>query len=227
MPEKPLHILYEDNHLLVVNKPAELPTMGVRQGDPSLVVLAKAYLKHKYHKPGNVFLGVVSRLDRMVTGAVVLARTSKAASRLSEQFRLGTVSKVYWAAIAGTPASDSGVFEDWVRKNDQRQRVESVRMSDPGAKQARLRYQTIKHRNGYTILEIDLMTGRKHQIRVQLAERSMPIVGDKKYGSQQPFARGIALHSRVLSFAHPVSKDRLRFEVETPASWTRFRLDEK
>ena len=226
MPEKHLHILYEDNHLLVVNKPAELPTMGVRQGDPSLVVFAKAYLKRKYHKPGNVFLGIVSRLDRLVTGAVVLARTSKAASRLSEQFRLGTVSKVYWAAIPGTPDSDSGVFEDWLRKNDQRQRVESVLMSDPGAKQARLRYRTIKYRNGYTILEIDLMTGRKHQIRVQLAERSMPVVGDKKYGSQQPFPQGIALHSRMLSFAHPVSKERLRFEVETPASWARFRLDE-
>lgn len=200
--------------------------MGVRQGDPSLVVLAKEYLKHKFHKPGNVFLGVVSRLDRLVTGAVVLARTSKAASRLSEQFRLGTVSKFYWAAIPGTPDFDSGVFEDWLRKNDQRQRVERVLMSDPGAKQARLRYRTIQYRQGYSILEIDLMTGRKHQIRVQLAERSMPIVGDKKYGSQQPFPRGIALHSRVLSFAHPVSKERLRFEVETPASWARFRLDE-
>ena len=187
-----LHILHEDNHLLVVNKPAVLATMGAKPQEPSLLNDCKAYLKKKHAKPGNVYLGVVSRLDSWVTGAIVFARTSKAASRLNQQFRERTVDKSYLAIVAGKPPASSGQLEDWVIKNDQQRRMEVTQPNTQGAKIAKLEYQLIdqietgqrtnRKPEVISLISIKLFTGRKHQIRVQLAHLGLPIVGDRKYG---------------------------------------------
>lgn len=217
----PLEVLYEDNHLLVLNKSAGLATMGVAEDEPSLVTAAKAYLKSKYHKPGNVYLGVVSRLDSLASGAVVLARTSKAAARLTELFRSRAVAKTYWAVTVGQIVPASGSLVDWVLKNEVQQRMTVVDASRRGAQEARLSYRTLEQLRVGSLVEVDLETGRKHQIRLQLAERGFPIYGDRKYGSPTTFCQGkaIGLHSRRLAFQHPVRHDELEFEVPPPASW--------
>jgi len=226
MPSPLLNVLYEDNHLLAVNKPAGLPTMGVGADEASLVALAKAYLKEKYQKPGNVYVGVVSRLDALATGIVVLARTSKAAARLSEQFRSGNVEKTYLAIVSGTPDPASGRCEGWVYKDDQRQRMFVGTANSPGAQEARLTYATrMKFARG-TLLEVQLETGRKHQIRLQLAELGHPIWGDKKYDGDEPFAKGIALHSWRLVIEHPVKKSRLEILAPFPATWRKYGVTE-
>lgn len=212
-------VLYEDNHLLVVNKPAGLPTQGAADGEASLVTAAKEYLKQKYRKPGNVFLGVVSRLDSLVTGVVVLARTSKAAARLSEQFRDGTVEKIYWAAVEGRPPHAAGTCENWVLKDESQQRMIVVPQATPGGQFARLRYQTLQQSPTATLLRIELETGRKHQIRLQLSELDCPVIGDHKYGSRRDFPAGIALHARQLSFAHPTREERLTFVAPLSRAW--------
>ncbi len=224
-----LHILHEDNHLLVVNKPAVLATMGAKPQEPSLLNDCKAYLKKKHAKPGNVYLGVVSRLDSWVTGAIVFARTSKAASRLNQQFRERTVDKSYLAIVAGKPPASSGQLEDWVIKNDQQRRMEVTQPNTQGAKIAKLEYQLIdqietgqrtnRKPEVISLISIKLFTGRKHQIRVQLAHLGLPIVGDRKYGSKERFANGIALHAQSLAFNHPTLKNRLSFECNPPNYW--------
>jgi 23S rRNA pseudouridine1911/1915/1917 synthase len=218
--EKKLEILFEDNHLLVVNKPAVLATMGAASGEPSLLSHCKSYLKTKYSKPGNVYLGVVSRLDAFVTGVIVFARTSKAAARLTKQFQQGETEKTYWAIVSGEQPQSTCVLEDWVLKNDQRRRMETVRPTTAGAKKALLSYQLLDTLDsGLRLLEIELETGRKHQIRVQLSSRGMPIVGDRKYDSSMPFPNGIALHAKRLSFNHPTSKSRITFNCQPPKYW--------
>jgi 23S rRNA pseudouridine1911/1915/1917 synthase len=215
----PADILYEDNHLLVVNKPAELATMGAAAGESSLVNWARQYIKQKYEKPGNVYLGVVSRLDSFVTGAVVLARTSKAASRLTRQFEQRTVRKIYWAVIAGRLPDSAGECVDFVRKDDRQRRVVVCEKTDAGAKQAKLSYEVVAETNQYQWLQIVLETGRKHQIRVQLAARQHPIIGDQKYGSRIDFPQGIALHARQLELTHPTQNERVTFTAPVPAAW--------
>ncbi len=229
MPPHPtkLNILFEDNHLLVLNKPPLLPTMGGREGDESLINQARHYIKHKYKKPGNVYLGVVSRLDSFVSGVIVLARTSKAASRLSEQFRSRSVKKTYWAIVPDHLPADAGHLEDWLLKDESRHRMVAVRTGTADtqdAKIARLQYKTIgisEGNNGrcFRLIEIELETGRKHQIRVQLENAGCPIVGDRKYGSEEHFQRGIALHSRRLIIEHPTHKVLQSFQAETPPWW--------
>lgn len=219
-------ILYEDNHLLVVNKPALLPTMGVPDGTPSLLTLAKDYIGRKYNKPGNVYLGIVSRLDAPVTGVIVLARTSKAAARLTEQFREGDVDKSYWAVVHGRPHPASGELTDWLRKDERHRKMHVAAENAAGAKLARLSYRTLANLGGDTLVEVRLVTGRKHQIRLQFASRDHAIVGDRKYGSTAPFSRGIALHARQLALLHPVRKTPLHFEAPLPDSWARFGIDE-
>ena len=214
-----LEILYEDNHLLAVNKPAGLPTMGVAASESSLVALARSYLKVKYHKPGNVYLGVVSRLDALATGVVLLARTSKAAGRLSRQFRERDVAKAYWALVSRPPQPEAGEWVDWLCKDEPQQKVVVCRSTLAGAREARLRYQTVPQREGWIRLEIELITGRKHQIRVQLAAHGCPILGDRKYGSTVPFPRGIALHARRLELEHPVHNQPLRLIAPLPRYW--------
>ena len=198
MAEHDLDILYEDNHLLAVNKPAGLPTMGVTEGSPSLWREAREYLKHRYQKPGNVYLGVVSRLDAVVSGVVLLARTSKAAARLTEQFRSRSVEKIYWAVVAGWPEPPAGELIDWLYKDESRQRMALAAAPGGQGQQAVLRYRALRRIDRVSLVEIELVTGRKHQIRVQMAAHGHAILGDRKYGSPLPFAAGIALHARRL-----------------------------
>lgn len=220
-----LEILYEDNHCLALNKPAGWPTTHFDGKDETVDRLAKSYLKEKYDKPGNVFLGVVHRLDKPVSGSLLFARTSKAAARLSEQFREGVVEKAYWAVVEdqakGAPweKSDSGSLEDWLKKNEPKERVEVVPKDTPGAQFARLLFTVRGRRDGLTWLELRPHTGRKHQLRVQLASRGSPIYGDAKYGSDHVFGHSIALHARSLTFLHPTTQNPVTVKAELPKIW--------
>lgn len=220
----PLDVLYEDNHLLVVNKPALLPTMGVAEGKPSLLAEAKEYIRKKHNKPGNVYLGVVSRLDAPVTGVVVIARTSKAASRLSKAFKERSVKKTYLAAVEGAPEEIEATLEHYLRKDERHRRVHATHKDADGAQFARLSYAVKSTQGELSLLEVALETGRKHQIRVQLAKIGHPILGDRKYGSSQEFSAGIALHACSLDFVHPVKQEALRIEAPLPKSWQQRRV---
>lgn len=222
MKPPPLEILYEDNHLLVVNKPAGLPTMGVAPDKPSLLTVAKDYVKQRYQKPGNVYLGILSRLDAPVTGVVLLARTSKAARRLTEQFRERRVEKTYWALVDGALQPPEGICENWLAHDERHRRMHIVGPAVPGAQHARLAYRRLALFSDDSLVEISLETGRKHQIRIQLAERGHPILGDRKYGSRQPWPVGIALHARRLTVSHPTGGNRVTFEAALPAPWRAF-----
>ena len=213
-----LEVLYEDNHVLIVNKPAGMATMGAETAQPTAVQWAKQYLKRRYRKPGNVFLGVVSRLDAQVSGALVFARTSKAAARLTKAFRERQPHKLYWAIVAGDPLPPEGTWTDFLAKDEARQRMYCTR-DDSRGKKAILSYQVLLERPTWSWLAIRLETGRKHQIRVQLATRGCPVVGDRKYGSRQPFAEGIALHARRLRLPHPVRTEPIDVWAPLPQSW--------
>ncbi|MCI0360447.1 MAG: RluA family pseudouridine synthase [Planctomycetaceae bacterium] len=213
----PLAVLFEDNHLLVINKPAGLPTQGVVDGAASVVTAAKAYLKARYKKPGNVYLGVVSRLDASVSGVLVLARTSKAAARLNDQFRERTAKKVYWAIVEEPPDPPAGELTDWLKKNEKLQKMTIAGRHTIGAQRATLKYRTLSKQPQACLVEVELETGRKHQIRVQLAHLGCPILGDRKYGSKRRLATGIALHAHSLEIAHPVTKEQLRLVAPLPA----------
>ena len=223
-----LKVIFEDNHLLVVEKPPLLATMGSVKGEDSLYLQAKSYIKEKYNKPGEVYIGVVSRLDSFVSGVVVLARTSKAASRLSKQFRDNNVEKKYWAIVPADLAAPTGRLVDRIFKNESQHRMNVVPPESPpvaGEKEARLKYSTIGSTGSLSLLEIELETGRKHQIRIQLKNAGCPIVGDQKYDSELRFKAGIALHSRQLSIEHPTKKIIQSFHSEPPDHWNieRFR----
>jgi 23S rRNA pseudouridine1911/1915/1917 synthase len=216
----PLEVLYEDNHLLVVNKPAGLATQGVAEGTPSVLTRAKNYLKQKYAKPGNVYLGIVSRLDSTVSGALVLARTSKAADRLTKQFQTGEVKKTYWALVEKPPQPATGELSDWVLKDDKARCMKIVPPRTRGAQHARLKYRTLGTEKLGTLVEVELLTGRKHQIRLQLSEIDCSILGDRKYGNRQKFSeQAIALHCVGLELMHPTSQKRLSFICPPPANW--------
>lgn len=223
-----LDVLYEDNHLLAINKPAMLPTMGVAENTPSLLALAKEYIRRKYDKPGNVYLGIVSRLDAPVTGVVVMARTSKAAGRLTNQFKERGVQKIYWAVVAGQVAPTSACLTNFLRRDERHRRVHVTGPDAQGAQMAELSYRSLvtdplapqlRARSDASLLEVRLHTGRKHQIRVQLAHAGHPVVGDRKYGSDRPFSIGIALHARKLVLEHPVRKILVEVEAPLPQSW--------
>jgi 23S rRNA pseudouridine1911/1915/1917 synthase len=220
MAKAALEVLYEDNHLLVVNKPAGLASQGVAEGAPSVLTRAKEYLKQKYKKPGNVYLGVVSRLDAAVSGVLILARTSKAADRLTRQFQSGQVEKVYWALVEQPPQPIEGQLSQWLIKADPLRRMVVVPPRTPGAQHARLSYRTIGKEKHGTLIEVHLHTGRKHQIRLQLATLGCPIVGDRKYGSSRRFLdQAIALHCVRLALEHPTTKERLTFASAPPQRW--------
>jgi 23S rRNA pseudouridine1911/1915/1917 synthase len=220
-----IEILYEDNHLLAINKPALLPTMGVESGRLSALELAKDYIKVKYSKPGNVFLGVVSRLDSPVTGVLVFARTSKAAARLSEQFADRKTEKTYWALVAGHVRPKEGLRVDWVCKDEAHHRMSRCRTGTPGGQEARLHYRVLREFDAASLVEVSLETGRKHQIRVQLAAMGHPILGDQKYGSREPFREGIGLHARRLVLEHPVRREPLEIISPAPKSWRQWETE--
>ena len=213
-----LTVLYEDNHCLAVVKPAGLSTQAP-PGLPSLEATARAYLKEKYHKPGNVYLGIVHRLDKPVSGVLMFARTSKAAARLAQQFRAGTVEKVYWAVVEGAVARPAGSLEDWLRKDRDAGRVEVVPPGTEGARQALLHYHCRAVHGGLTWLEVRPQTGRTHQLRVQLAHHARPVYGDARYGGVHTFGRAIALHARALTFLHPVRNEPITLTAEVPRPW--------
>jgi 23S rRNA pseudouridine1911/1915/1917 synthase len=224
---EPLTILFEDNHCLAIAKPAGLLTQGVPAGLPTLEALVKAYLKERYHKPGNVYLGIPHRLDRPVSGVVVFARNTKAARRLAEQFQGRQVTKVYWAAVEGDVQPEEGTWEDWMRKLPEEARSEKAEPNAPGARPARLRYRRLQACAGGTLLEVRPETGRMHQIRLQASLRGWPVRGDALYGAKLPFGppadlprdRIIALHGRSLTFLHPIRYEPLTVVAPLPAVW--------
>jgi 23S rRNA pseudouridine1911/1915/1917 synthase len=216
---QPLEILFEDNHCLAIAKPTGCLSTHYQGKEETLDRAVKQYLKEKYKKPGNVFLGVVHRLDRAVSGVLLFARTSKAAARLSEQFREGTIEKTYWAVVEGQVASHSGSLEDWLLKDEERRRVEVVAPQTPHAKQALLHFQKKASHGELTWLEVRPQTGRTHQLRVQLAHHGHPIYGDARYGSIHTFEQAIGLHARGLTFLHPISYEPVTLSAEVPRAW--------
>jgi 23S rRNA pseudouridine1911/1915/1917 synthase len=227
---EPLTILFEDNHCIAVAKPAPLLTQGVPPGIPTLEAMVKDYLKEKYHKAGNVYLGIPHRLDRPVSGVVLFARNTKAARRLAEQFQRHQVRKVYWAVADGEVTPDEGTWEDWLCKRAEEARSERVGPDDPMARHAVLSYRRLSGGPGWSLLEIEPRTGRMHQIRVQAASRGWPVRGDVLYGSREAFGphvdqprdRVIALHGRSLTFLHPISYEPVTVTAPLPATWHKF-----
>jgi len=214
-----MQLLYEDNHLYVVNKSAPLATMGAGPGQPTAFELAVNDIRRRFQKPGRVYLGVVSRLDAMVTGVLIFARTSKAAARLSEQIRLHTAQKRYLALVSPAPAAAHGQLEHWLRHNEAARRVEVTRPGATDARRALLHFRQLVRHDTAALLEIQLQTGRKHQIRVQLAATGSSIVGDARYGSRSSFPAGIALHSSETTIQHPVTRQSLTFHAPLPEYW--------
>jgi 23S rRNA pseudouridine1911/1915/1917 synthase len=211
-----LSVIYEDNHILVVNKPAGLLVQGDQTGDESLVDIAKRYIKDKYQKPGNVFLGLVHRLDRPTTGVIVLARTSKALTRLNQQFKDRLTKKVYRAVVSGSPEPKARL-EHFLKKNSSQNKSFHYPKNTLNTKHAILRYRYIEQLRSYHVLEIELETGRHHQIRVQLAAVGLHIKGDLKYGAKRPNQNGsIHLHAQSLALAHPTTKEEMKFIAPYP-----------
>src|SRR5262245_34653761 len=219
VPLPPLDILYEDNHCLAIAKTSGVLSTHYQGREETIDRAVKHYLKDKYHKPGNVFLGVVHRLDRPVSGVLLFARTSKAADRLARQFREGSIEKVYWAVVEGDLAKSAGSLEDWLLKDRDAGRVEVVEPRTPGARQALLHFQRRGQHGGLTWLEVRPQTGRTHQLRVQLAHHGHPIYGDAKYGSIHTFGPAIGLHARALTFLHPVRYEPVTLTAEVPRAW--------
>ena len=211
-----LSVIYEDNHILVVNKTAGLLVQGDRTGDKSLVDIAKLYIKNKYQKPGDVFLGLVHRLDRPTSGVIVLARTSKALTRLNKQFKDRVPKKIYRAIVSGTPKS-SARLEHYLKKNSSQNKSFHYNEITPNTKHAILHYRHVESLKSYHVLEVELETGRHHQIRVQLAAVGLHIKGDLKYGSKRTNPNGsIHLHARSLLFVHPTKKEEMKFVASYP-----------
>ncbi len=220
-----LDVLYEDNHVIVINKRASDIVQGDKTGDETLPDKIKAYLKKKYDKPGNVFCGVVHRLDRPTSGAVVFAKTSKALERLNAQFREKETDKIYWAVVEQKPATDRGDLTHFLKKNEKQNKSYATAVEVQGSKKAVLHYTWLKSSERYHLLEIVLETGRHHQIRCQLGQIGCIIKGDVKYGARRPNTDGsICLHARELTFSHPTTKETIHIVAPTPLDplWTAF-----
>ncbi len=221
------NVLYEDNHILVANKPNNMLVQADTTGDLALEDLAKQYIKIKYNKPGAVFLNATHRIDRPVSGVVVFARTSKALTRLNEQFRSKEVKKTYWAIVKNRPSQESGTITNYIRRDAQKNKSFVCQKDTKDAKEASLSYRLIASSENYHLLEIDLHTGRHHQIRCQLAGIGCPIKGDLKYGSERSNKDGgISLHARSVEFTHPVSKERIKVVAPVPEDnlWKAFEV---
>lgn len=211
-------VLYEDNHIIAVNKTCNEIVQGDKTGDTPLSEIVKAYIKEKYNKPGEVFLGVTHRLDRPTSGVVLFARTSKALTRLNEMFKSHEqIKKTYWAIVQGCPKQPEARLENWLIRNEAQNKSYIAKPHANNAKQAILEYKTLVRGENYTLLEIDLETGRHHQIRCQLAAIGCPVKGDLKYGSKRSNPDGgICLHARKIEFIHPVSKENICITAPVP-----------
>jgi 23S rRNA pseudouridine1911/1915/1917 synthase len=215
----PLDVMFWDNHLLVVDKPAGVPTVPDESDDASLYDLAREWVRTTFAKRGEVYLGVVHRLDRPVSGVIVFARTSKSAARLSAQMRAGGVRKIYWGVGRGQPATYAGVVEHWLLKDEERNRVHVVDGPRGGAKRAITRWKVLEQTGGETLYEFEPVTGRAHQIRACAAALGTPLLGDVKYGARQPLPdRSVALHAREIELEHPTRRERVRFLSPPPVS---------
>ncbi|CAM1363876.1 RluA family pseudouridine synthase [Tenacibaculum xiamenense] len=212
-----LQVLFEDNHIIVVNKRCGDITQGDKTGDAPLSDIIKEYLKEKYNKPGNVFLGTVHRLDRPTSGIVIYAKTSKALERLNKMFRDKKVTKTYWAIVKGHPKNEQGSLSNFLKKNPKLNKSFVYKKEITGSKKAILHYYLVKKLQNYSLLQINLETGRHHQIRVQLSHINHPIKGDLKYGDKRSNDDGgISLHARKIEFTHPVSKENIKITAPTP-----------
>ena len=221
-------VVYEDNHIVVGNKTSSEIVQGDKTGDTPLSEMVKQYLKEKYNKPGNVFIGVTHRLDRPVSGLVVFAKTSKALPRLNEMFRNGEVKKTYWAIVKECPKETEGELVHYLVRNEKQNKSYAYDKEVKNSKKAVLHYKLIGHSQNYYLLEVDLKTGRHHQIRCQLAKMGCPIKGDLKYGSPRSNPDGsICLHARTVQFVHPVSKEMIRLTAPVPEGnlWNGFEID--
>ena len=212
-----MEVVYEDNHIIIVNKQSGEIVQGDKTGDRPLSDLVKDYIKEKYQKPGEVFLGVVHRLDRPVSGLVVFARTSKALTRLNKMFAEGQVHKTYWALVQNCPKENEGTLEHWLVRNEKQNKSYAYERERPNAKKAILKYKVIGRTDNYTLVEVQLMTGRHHQIRCQLSTMGCPIKGDLKYGAKRSNPDGsISLQSHRVEFEHPVSHETIAIEAPLP-----------
>ena len=212
-----MEVVYEDNHIIIVNKQSGEIVQGDKTGDRPLSDTVKDYIKEKYQKPGAVFLGVVHRLDRPVSGLVVFARTSKALTRLNKMFAEGEVHKTYWALVKNAPQETEATLTHWLVRNEKQNKSYAYATEKPNSKKAILKYRLIGKSDNYSLLEVQLMTGRHHQIRCQLAAMGCPIKGDLKYGAPRSNPDGsISLLSRRIEFIHPVSKERITAEAPLP-----------
>ena len=221
-------VVYEDNHIIVVNKTASEIVQADKTGDTPLSETVKQYLKEKYQKPGNVFIGVTHRLDRPVSGLVIFAKTSKALTRLNEMFRTNAVKKTYWAVVKNAPKEPEGELVHFLVRNEKQNKSYAYEKEVPNSKKAVLDYRLIARSDYYYLLEVDLKTGRHHQIRCQLAKMGCPIKGDLKYGAQRSNPDGsICLHARRVRFVHPVSKELIELEAPLPSGnlWKGFEVE--
>ena len=212
-----MEVIYEDNHLIAVNKTCREIVQGDKTGDTPLSEILKAWLKEKYAKPGNVFVGVAHRLDRPVSGLVLFAKTSKALARLNEMFRTGDIKKTYWAIVKNSPPTEEGTLEHWLVRNEKQNKSYAYTEEKPNSKKAILHYKLLARSDNYYLLEVGLKTGRHHQIRCQLAKMGCPIKGDLKYGSERSNKDGgISLHARKAQLIHPVSKEPVEIVASVP-----------
>jgi 23S rRNA pseudouridine1911/1915/1917 synthase len=212
-----MNVLHEDNHIIIVNKASGEIVQGDKTGDTPLVETVRAYIKEKYNKPGNVFCGLTHRLDRPVSGVVIFAKTSKALERINNMLKNHEIKKTYWAIVKNTPKQASGTLVNYLVRNEKQNKSYAYNTEKPNSKRAELNYQIIGQSDRYTLLEVNLITGRHHQIRCQLAAMGCPIKGDLKYGFDRSNPDGsISLHARSVEFTHPVSKELIHVEAPTP-----------
>jgi 23S rRNA pseudouridine1911/1915/1917 synthase len=223
-------ILFEDNHLIIFNKQPSQIVQGDKTGDAPLSDLLKAFIKERDHKPGNVFLGVVHRIDRPASGVVIFAKTSKALTRLNEMIKAGQIHKTYWAVVKNQPPEESGHLLHYLKKNEEKNKSFSYDKEVSGSRKAELTYRLIGTSQHYFLLEVNLLTGRHHQIRTQLSKIGCPIKGDLKYGFGRSNPDGsIHLHARMIEFMHPVSKEEIHVVADPPDDklWASFQLQLK